>query len=185
MHKPTAFWDRIARKYSRQPVGDPDSYENTLARTAEHLRETDHVLEIGCGTGTTALRLAKGVARYTATDFSRGMLEIAAEKAAAEESGNLEFVCTSLRDNRLAGQAFDSILAFNLLHLVRDLEDYLNHVFGLLKPGGLFISKTACLRVGSDLFQTRHLGDAAPARLALCPVPQNRGAGNADHPGRF
>ena len=37
------------------------------------------------------------------------------------------------------------MLGFNLLHLVRDLPGAIAHAHGLLKPGGLYITKTACL----------------------------------------
>lgn len=57
------FWDRIARKYASDPIKDTAGYERTLARTRELLTHTDTVLEIGCGTGTTALKLAPSVQR--------------------------------------------------------------------------------------------------------------------------
>ncbi|RED52003.1 class I SAM-dependent methyltransferase [Aestuariispira insulae] len=145
MTKPFTFWDKIARKYAKRPVADPDSYENTLASTARHLNKTDSVLEIGCGTGTTALRLAKLVGHITASDFSQSMLDIAVEKAREQKADNMDFVQTSLRDGHLDGQKYDRVLAFNLLHLVDDLESYLALVHDHVLPGGLFISKTACL----------------------------------------
>ena len=39
-------------------------------------------------------------------------------------------------------------MTFNLLHLVRDLDATLAQVHQVLKPGGLFISKTPCLAQG-------------------------------------
>ena len=70
----TYFWDRHAAKYAEKPIADPTAYEEKLARVRSLLRATDHVLEIGCGTGSTALRLAPGVAKITATDVSSGMI---------------------------------------------------------------------------------------------------------------
>ena len=57
------FWDRIARKYAASPIKDIAGYERTIARIAQLLGPTQSVLEIGCGTGTTALKLAPLVAR--------------------------------------------------------------------------------------------------------------------------
>jgi len=54
----TRFWDRGARKYARGAVADPAGYERTLDRTRGLLRPDHGVLELGCGTGSTALRLA-------------------------------------------------------------------------------------------------------------------------------
>nr|WP_286811115.1 methyltransferase domain-containing protein [Marinobacter sp. UBA2678] len=43
-------------------------------------------------------------------------------------------------------QAFDAILGLNILHLLRDPERAINQVFSMLKPGGVFVSNTACLQ---------------------------------------
>ena len=62
------FWDRLARKYARDPIKDMAGYTRTLEATRQRLRETDTALELGCGTGTTALSLAPSVARLVGTD---------------------------------------------------------------------------------------------------------------------
>jgi ubiquinone/menaquinone biosynthesis C-methylase UbiE len=49
----------------------------------------------GCGTGTTALKLAPSLGRIMATDISGEMIAIAREKARAEGCGNATF---ELRD---------------------------------------------------------------------------------------
>ena len=78
------FWDRVAHKYSRDPIKDMVGYTRTLESTRHRLRETDTVLEFGCGTGTTALSLAQSVARLVGTDASSEMITIAREKADAQ-----------------------------------------------------------------------------------------------------
>jgi len=65
-----AFWDRVARKYAADPIADMAGYEATLRRVQTLLTDDQDVLEIGCGTGTTALRLAPSVRRMLATDVS-------------------------------------------------------------------------------------------------------------------
>ena len=139
------FWDRIARRYAEQPVKDQTSYERTLERTRAHLDAGDRVLEVGCGTGSTALTLAGSVACLIASDISPEMIAIAGEKAQAAGVGNVDFVCSDIAGHVGRGERYDAVLAFNLLHLLRDPEGEVTALGGLVRPGGLFISKTVCL----------------------------------------
>ena len=139
------FWDRLSTKYARSAIADMAGYERTLARTADHLRPSDRVLEVGCGTGTTALRLAPGVAAMVATDLSPAMVEIARGKAGDQGIDTVHFVAAAADDTRFAGEGFDAVLAFNLLHLVPDVGAALAAIAASVKPGGLLISKTPCI----------------------------------------
>jgi ubiquinone/menaquinone biosynthesis C-methylase UbiE len=78
------FWDRAARKYATDPIADIAGYERTLERTRHYLKGDETAFEFGCGTGTTALKLAPFVQRIVATDISAEMIAIAREKAKAE-----------------------------------------------------------------------------------------------------
>ncbi|HPD91319.1 MAG: class I SAM-dependent methyltransferase [Rhodobacter sp.] len=140
-----AFWDRVARAYAARPVANPDAWETTLTRTRAHLRPGDRVLEVGCGTASTAIRLAPHVAAITASDIAAGMVTIGREKLAAAGIGNVTCVQGALGDAALGPGPYDAVLAFNLLHLTRDPGAEAAHAHALLKPGGLFITKTACL----------------------------------------
>jgi ubiquinone/menaquinone biosynthesis C-methylase UbiE len=139
------FWDRIARKYAADPIKDMAGYERTLERTKELLSPSATVLEMGCGTGTTALRLAAAVNRIAATDVSSEMIAIAREKAVAAACRNTEFHVASAENAPGADGTYDAVLALNVLHLMAERSATLAHVHRLLKPGGLFISKTPCL----------------------------------------
>lgn len=139
------FWDRTSRKYALSAVADQDGYERTLERTGALLRADDRVLELGCGTGTTALRLAGRVKSYLATDFSAAMIAIAEEKRAAADVPTLEFRTATVDAIEPAAGPFDAVLGFNYLHLVRDLPGTLQHIHSLLCAGGVFVSKTPCV----------------------------------------
>jgi ubiquinone/menaquinone biosynthesis C-methylase UbiE len=139
------FWDRAARKYAKDPIADMAGYERTLDHARRLLKSTDAAIELGCGTGTTALKLAPSVARLVATDISAEMIAIAREKAAAEKCANVEFVVATPDAAPYPDASFDAAMAFNLLHLIEDRAAALRGVHRLLKPGGLFISKTPVL----------------------------------------
>ena len=140
-----SFWDRIAPKYARKPIADPTAYEEKLTRVRGLLRTTDRILEIGCGTGSTALRLAPGVSQVSATDVSRGMIEIAKAKLGSQTARKIAFQQADAAE-LIDGRPFDAVCAFSLLHLVDNIDRVLDSVRQQLKPGGLFISKTVCLK---------------------------------------
>ncbi len=158
------FWNKVARKYATDPIKDIVGYERTLERTGELLSADDDVLELGCGTGMSALRLAGRVRSIHATDISDEMINIARGKAEAVSHPNLTFAVASAET--LAFKTFDAVLAFNLLHLVRDRHAMLRHVLGALKPGGHLISKTPCLSEMNPLIRL-----ALPLMRAIGKAP--------------
>ncbi len=139
------FWDRASRKYSKSKISDMEGYERTLERTRALLGSSDRVLELGCGTGTTALRLASGVQSYLATDISSEMIAIAKEKHAANPVPSLVFRTATAESLGPEDAGFNAVLAFNYIHLVRDVPGTLRRIHDVLAPEGVFISKTPCL----------------------------------------
>ncbi|MEM6409077.1 MAG: class I SAM-dependent methyltransferase [Pseudomonadota bacterium] len=147
----TAFWDKIAPKYARQPIKDMSAYEQTMERVRSHLAAGDHVVELGCGTGATALLLAPHVEHITATDISRGM--IAQAQMREPHAENVRFIAARHDEITPPEGGYDVVMAFNLFHLVRDTEAAFEDVNRMLKPGGLFISKTPSLATLNPLLK--------------------------------
>ena len=145
MDQDARFWDRIARKYATDPIKDMIGYDRTLERTRALMAPTDRVFELGCGTGTTALKLAPSATHVTATDVSTEMITIAREKAAAQGARNIDFLTASHRHLPFADGTFDTALAFNVFHLLDGRALAFAEMHRILKPRGLFISKTPCL----------------------------------------
>jgi len=139
------FWNKIAHSYAKSPVRDMASYDQTMERTRAYLNTDDQTLELGGGTGTTALRLADAVGHITSTDISTEMIAIARGKADSEGVDNVTFRRAAINDAADAHGPYDAVLAFNLLHLIEDLPGALTDIHAMVKPGGLFISKSGCL----------------------------------------
>ncbi len=159
------FWDKIAARYSRQPIKDATSYERKLELTRKYLEPKAQVLEFGCGTGGTALLHAPHVAHVLAIDYSGAMIEIAKQRQADEGIENVTFRQATLFDIEKPDGGFDAVLGLNVLHLLPDYARQIELAFELLKPGGVFVTSTACLGRRSPL----RLLLALPAALGFIP----------------
>lgn len=147
--KDAQFWDKAAQKYAASPIDDEAGFERTLARTRALITPAARVLELGCGTGTAALRLADAAQSYLATDISAGMIAIAQEKLEASRqsgfSAALDFRQATADTLMREKVTFDVVLGFSYLHLAGRLPAVLTDIRSLLMPGGLFIPKTPCV----------------------------------------
>lgn len=167
-----AFWNRIAERYAKKPVEDPDAFEAKIAITKSHMKPTDVILDIGCGTGSLALRLAGSAAHVHGLDLSSEMIRIADRKAQAAKVENVIFHTGPFDDSfdAFENESLDGICAYSLLHLLEDRPAALLQVFRLLKPGGFFISSTVCLGESSVpyrplLWVMRGLGKAPMVKI--------------------
>ncbi len=139
------FWDKIAKRYAKQPVADEDAYQRKLQVTRQYLRPEMDVLEIGCGTGSTAIAHAPFVKHIQAIDFSAAMIDIARSKAGAEKIENITFDQSAIDEFSAPNQSLDVVLGLSILHLLGDREAVIRKVHKMLKPGGVFVTSTACL----------------------------------------
>lgn len=158
------FWDQSAKKYSTSPISDQAGYQRTLDRTRALLGPSARTLELGFGTGTTALLLAPSVQSYLATDISSEMIAIAVSKPTT--APNLAFRTATADDLGVEPLRYTAVLAFKYLHLVRDLPGTLQKVHGLLEDGGLFVSKTPCIAEMNPLLRMLVLPVTQALRLA-------------------
>jgi len=145
MTESARFWDRIAKRYAKSAVADDESYQRKLQVTRAYLRPDMEVLEIGCGTGSTAIAHAPFVRHIRATDISSRMIEIARAKAAEQGVGNVTFEQSGLGALTARDQSHDAVLALSLLHLIDDRDAAIARIHRLLRPGGVFVSSTACI----------------------------------------
>lgn len=145
MVQSSRFWDRIAKGYAKKPVPDEGIYQEKLQITREYLQPGMEVVEFGCGTGTTALAHASYVKHIQAVDISAKMIEIARAKAAEAGIQNVDFSQSDLLSLPLQDSSVDVVLGLNILHLLDDRDETINRAHRILKPGGIFITSTACI----------------------------------------
>ncbi len=102
------------------------------------------MLDYGCGTGTITSEIADHVKEIHAIDISSGMIDAARKNIRERKIENITFAQSTLFDKRYKKESFNVILAFNILHYLEDTQKVMQRINELLKPGGLFISATAC-----------------------------------------
>ncbi|WP_036826016.1 class I SAM-dependent methyltransferase [Polaribacter sp. Hel1_85] len=146
MNKSKEFWDRASKNYDKTEERFEYIHSKSRENTKKHLNGSNIVLDYGCGTGTTSCEIANLVKEIHAIDISSKMIEIAKRKADASKVENINFTRTDIFDKRYKKESFDVILAFNMLHTVANPQVVLQKIYELLKPEGLFISVTPCLR---------------------------------------
>ena len=146
MNKSKKFWDNASKNYDKTEERFEYIHSKSRENTKKLLKSSNIVLDYGCGTGTTSCEIANHVKEIHAIDISSKMIEIAKEKAVLSKVENINFVQTDIFDERYRKESFDTILAFNMLHTVPNPHNVTQRIHELLKPEGLFISLTPCLR---------------------------------------
>ncbi|MDQ5846440.1 MAG: methyltransferase domain-containing protein [Acidobacteriota bacterium] len=145
-------FDRIAL-VSEDGATHNDHYHNYLLR---HLPPDCHdVLEIGCGTGGFARRLAERSKHVLAHDVSPEMIRIALERSV--QFSNIEFQLADVRDVPLPADSFDCIASIATLHHL-PLTEALLKMKAALKPGGVLLVL--------DLFEPARISDSPVAGLS-------------------
>lgn len=145
-YKEEKLWNRFARIYDRVENKDKDIFDSIILKSGEYLKKEDNILDFGCGTGIITNEIAKNVSSVYAIDISSKMLEIAEEKAVKRNIKNITFNCSDIFNNNIKSGSFDVVLAFYVLHLFKSPDIILQRILDILKPGGMMISATPCMR---------------------------------------
>ena len=139
------FWDKIAERYAKSPIADEAAYQKKLQITREYFNPDSEVLEIGCGTGSTAILHAPYVKHIRATDISAKMIAIAQRKLETEKIDNLTFEQAAIDELKIEEGSIDVVMAHSILHLVDSRDEVIAKAYRLLKPGGVLVSSTICI----------------------------------------
>ena len=129
----------VAQDYEKEHSEFRD-YDNEvrLAISALDLKNESSVLDIGCGNGGYALRLAKHCAHVYAVDISKSMLSIAAKHAEEQKLPNITFVNAGFLTYCHSGNKLDAIVSAIALHHLPDFWKLiaLRRLCEMLKAGG-------------------------------------------------
>jgi len=147
-------------------------FDLTLANLLEFLAQPAdlQILDLGCGTGGMAIRLAQMGHQVTLLDSSEPMLEFAedaSQQAGVREKLQIKHGDASEVSRLLPGQLFDVILCHNVLEYVEDPGAILGRAGGALRDGSSVISVLVRSRVGDVLKAALREGDLEGAEQNL------------------
>lgn len=144
--KTQIFWDKQAKKYDYSERQFEPVFKVIVEKTRRHLSLNDNVLDFGCATGSKTIKLAEGINHIQGIDISTEMIKEAVKKKDEENILNISFAQGTIFNTNLEKASFDKIIAYGIIHLLEDSEKVTERIYELLKPGGLFIASTACLK---------------------------------------
>ena len=111
------------------------------------MKDSDTVLDYGCGTGSVSCQFSSLVKDIHAIDISSKMIAISKEKAALGKIENVYFEQSDIFDKKYSSDSYDVILAFNMLHTVSSPQDVTQRINEILNPDGLFFMKYLTYRL--------------------------------------
>ena len=95
------------------------------------------VLDLGCGYGWHCIYAAEhGAAHVTGVDLSQKMLEVARNKT---QFPQVEYIQGAIEDVTLPESTFDIVFSSLTIHYLKSFEDFVEKVYGWLRPGGDFV----------------------------------------------
>lgn len=138
-------FSRTAEKYDAFAEDHPHLTRmrgKVYAHVATLIQPGARILELNCGTGADAVRLAQMGYRVHATDIAPGMLARLAEKATklGLEDRITHQTCAFFQLEQVTGGLYDAVFS-NLggLNCVPDLASVTAHLPLILKPGGIAV----------------------------------------------
>jgi SAM-dependent methyltransferase len=164
------FWDAAAKRFDQQEARYPQMHIKILDNTKRYLSASDLVLDYGCATGEKALELAGHVKKIQGIDISSKMVAAASMNAVERKIQNVDFTQATIFDKRFEQESFDAILAFGILHLLKDLPQAIQRIYDLLKPGGRLISSIACMGDNESIPTWINRLLFIPGRIGLLPT---------------
>ncbi|HEV2187183.1 MAG TPA: class I SAM-dependent methyltransferase [Stellaceae bacterium] len=131
----------------------------------------ERVLDIGCGTGATAIPFAQAVGprgHVTGVDISEPMLEQCRKNVAAAGATNLSFVLADAQVHRFPADSFELLISrFGVMFFADPVAAFTNLHAGLRQGGRLCMAVWASLSENTHWkipfeIAVRHLGEAKP-----------------------
>ena len=132
------IWDNLSPFYDfMETVYNGTCYKGIAEKIKDYVTEEDVVLECACGTGLLTVPMAQTCKKLIATDLSTGMLRQTKKKLrnfANTKIGKASILALPFKEN-----AFDVVVAANVIHLLDEPEKAISELKRVCKPNGRII----------------------------------------------
>jgi len=144
LDKTAEVWNRIAEWWDDK-IGDGNDFQDMIEPVTENmlaLKPGEQVLDIGCGGGRFARRMASRGANVVAIDHAEKFLERARQRSKTEDRG-IEYLHVNAGDEvellSLGEGRFDAAVCTMALMDMATIEPLMNALARLLKPSSRFV----------------------------------------------
>jgi len=133
-------------KSHQEKLADPEHYLNQAYTFTPELQKAildnvpprGRILEVGCGGGHAAAKLASFGYNVTAVDFS----SVAVSLAKKNYGQTVKFALGDACHLNFPASYFDAVISVELVEHLQNVDQHLKEVQKVLKPGGCYIFKT-------------------------------------------
>ncbi|NUT98972.1 MAG: methyltransferase domain-containing protein [Saccharothrix sp.] len=125
------FWADHADRFDEGAAG-----YHRLLLDAARLTPSDHVLDIGCGTGKSTRDAARRAAHALGVDLSSRMIEEARRRAEREGVANVAFEQADAQVHPFPEAAFDVVVSRHGVMFFGDPDKAFANIASALRPGG-------------------------------------------------
>jgi len=133
---------------------DMDSVNDLI--TYLGIKESDKVLDLGCGAGGISEYLSDSTgAHVTGLDYAATAIETAANRTSGK-GDRLAFVQGDMNSLDFPDHSFDKVVSIDTIYWVADIDDALASIRKLVKPGGrigIFIANTPLMDDSPDAYK--------------------------------
>lgn len=165
------FWNKIAKSYNHSTTKVyGNANKKIVTYTKRYCKNTDKILDIGCGTGLITKEFADYVKEIQAIDSAEEMINVAKDDSAKLSINNINWVVNDIAALDIPKNKFNVILMFNVLLYLHNSEKLIQAIYQQLPEGGYFISVTDCI---GEQFNLMKLIQIAGSKLGLLPFIQS------------
>ena len=121
------------------------SLDQTIFRNKLELltKNSDKVLDFGCGSGNWSISIASKVSTVKAIDISEARINTLREILLDNEINNVTTELINTEKHELGQEIYNVVICYNVFPYMNDYDDKIQKFYNSLKPGGLLFCSSA------------------------------------------